>query len=101
MNISIQTKNLNRLAGIHRTEEVFPKANAFSDSSGSQDRLTLSNSRVPADDGTFARLLARRCADGIRDEASETKFLRIQAAVADGTYRPDPARIAEKLLGHS
>lgn len=101
MNITIQTKNLTYHTGIRHTEEVSPRADAFSDITGNQDRLTLSSNRVPADDGTFARMLARRCADSIRGEASETKFLQIQTAVTDGTYRLDPARIAEKLLGHS
>lgn len=101
LNITIQRKNLTHLAGIRRTEEVSPRTDASSGSFGNHDRLTLSGSRVPTDDGTFARMLARRCAGSISDEASEAKFLRIQTAVADGTYPLDPARIAEKLLGHS
>lgn len=101
LNISIQTNNLKHLTGFHRSEEVFQRTASSSGNSGSQDRVTLSSTRIPADDGTFARLLASRCAGSICSEASEEKFLQIQAAVTDGTYRPDPARIAEKLLGHS
>ncbi len=54
---------------------------------------------APDDDETFARMLARKTSAQISGGADPERVKELGRRIADGTYQPDPQRIAGRLLG--
>lgn len=68
--------------------------------SGNYDTVSISKSQPVADDSCFACVLARKTAKEITYEASPEQVQSISRQIHSGTYKPDPERIAERLLGY-
>lgn len=64
------------------------------------DRLTINSSRLPTDEASFARILAREAAIHLEDGPGSEQLLRLKQQVSDGTYVPDARRIAQHMLGY-
>lgn len=71
---------------------------------GNYDTVTFQKTNAPADDASFARVLARvlarETASRIKQGASSEKVMNLQQQVASGSYHPDSAVIARRLLGY-
>lgn len=67
---------------------------------GNYDTVTFQKTSAPADDASFARALAREAASRVKQGASPEKVMALQQQVASGTYHPDSAVIARRLLGY-
>ena len=77
-----------------------PARRPAAESAGSYDQLTLRQS-YPSDSGQFARILAKDAAKDISVPASQARVEELRSQVADGTYVPDAARIASRMLCYS
>ena len=63
---------------------------------GNYDKVTIRKPQASgASDAGFARLN-----DKVEKGASQSEVLRLQSAVASGTYQPDARQIAEHMLGY-
>ena len=68
---------------------------------GNYDKVTIRKPQASgASDAGFARVLARTLNDKVEKGASQSEVLRLQSAVASGTYQPDARQIAEHMLGY-
>lgn len=67
---------------------------------GNYDTVTFQKTSAPADDASFARVLARETASRIKQGASSEKVMNLRQQVASGSYHPDSAAIARRLLGY-
>lgn len=67
---------------------------------GNYDTVTFQKTSAPADDSSFARVLARETASRMKQGSAPEKVMNLQQQVASGTYRPDSAVIARRLLGY-
>lgn len=99
MNVTFQALNT-----AYRTS--YPKQNKPAPRSESvkRDYDTVNIRRqqtVVDDDESFARMLASRTAAQLGNGASPERVQELSRRIADGTYQPDPQRIAGRLLGLS
>ena len=108
MNITFQTTNVNyqlQIPAIELSNErKAPSLAETSEISSNYDKVTITKNqskRILADDSEFARMLSRRCANALDREISAEKVFQLQHEVATDSYRIDPERIAEKLLGYA
>lgn len=97
MNITIQTTNT-----IYRSSSPVPRKRTPKPEIVKKDYDTVNIHKaktVQEDDESFARILARKTAAQINDNASQEKVMELSQRIADGTYQPDAQRIAGRLLG--
>lgn len=96
MNITFPTLNTPYRSSVPTQTKRTPSA---SKARGDYDTVNISRARVSLDDEeTFARVLARRAAAQL-NTAGQDRIQELKGKVADGTYRPDPQRIADRILG--
>lgn len=65
---------------------------------GDYDTVNIRRSKVAGDDETFARMLARKTASQLTSPGAD-RVSELRSKVAEGTYVPDPGRIAGRMLG--
>lgn len=100
MNITFYTMNT-EYPDYHSVSSPIDKSKASADSGAANyDKLTINSSQVPADDTSFAKILAREAAGRLEDKGSGERVFRIQQQVRSGAYVPDARRIAEHMLGY-
>lgn len=64
------------------------------------DKFTANKSPLPADETSFARVLAREAAGKLEGGVSQERVSNLQQQVASGVYQPNARRIAERMLGY-
>lgn len=100
MNITFYTMNT-ELSHFHSTSVPINKTNASSGSEAANyDKLTINSARVPADETSFARVLAREAASRLEEGVSSERVNYLKQQVRTGAYIPDARRIAEHMLGY-
>ena len=67
---------------------------------GNFDTVSISRTQTVADDSEFASVLTKKAAKELTYEASPEHVKTIRKQIAAGAYKPDPERIAERLLGY-
>lgn len=76
-----------------------PKSTAGKEA-GDYDKVILNKPQYPADESSFARILAREAAGRMENHVGNERVLKLQQQVEAGTYQPDAQRIAEHMLGY-
>ena len=95
MNITFQTMNPSYRSPVPAQQRRAPKAQK---AKGDYDTVNIRRASAADDDETFARMLARRTAAQL-GSVSQERVQELGSRVADGTYIPDPQRIAGRMLG--
>lgn len=95
MNITFPTINTPYRSAVPAQTKRTPSA---SKARGDYDTVNISRTRTADDEETFARMLARRAAAQL-NTAGQDRVQELKSMVADGTYTPDPQRIAGRMLG--
>ena len=96
MNITFQTMKPSNRSPVPAQQRRAPKAQK---AKGDYDTVNISRtSAALQDDESFARMLARKTAAQL-DSVSQERVQELNSRVADGTYIPDPQRIAGRMLG--
>ena len=98
MNVTFQTLNTAYRPTVPVKTKQVPRTEKIK---GDYDTVNIRRSQAaPEDDETFARMLARKTASQMGGVSRE-RVSQLQGKVADGSYRPDPQRIAGRMLGLS
>ena len=78
-----------------------PARRPAAESAGSYDQLTLRQTAYPSDTKQFARLLAREAKKELSSPVSTSRVEELRSQVSSGTYQPDAAEIARRMLCYS
>lgn len=73
---------------------------AIEKSAGDYDKVTFNKNSAPADDVSFARMLAQEVSSRVTRGADPKRLAAVSQQVMSGTYAPDSRRIAEHILGY-
>ncbi|MCI9067482.1 MAG: flagellar biosynthesis anti-sigma factor FlgM [Lachnospiraceae bacterium] len=102
MNVKLYgTSMVGRDYSFYRTASSVPEPakQQTAGSIGSYDKLTLHQTQYPSDTKQFARLLAKEAAKDISvPAADEARVAELRCQAEAGTYRPDAAQIAKRML---
>lgn len=97
MNVKFQTLNPS-----YRTPVSVPRKRTAQSgkAQGNYDTVMINGPRTnQSEDAGFARILARTASAQIREGASPERVRELGQQVSEGTYQPDPQKIAGRLLG--
>lgn len=100
MNITFYTNSTDFPDYRSLTSATGRKKTAINKSAGDYDKFTVKKSPLPADETSFARVLAREAAVKLESGVSQERVMNLQQQVASGAYQPDSRRIAERMLGY-
>lgn len=95
MNITFPTLNTSYRSSVSAQPKTMPRNEK---AKGDYDTVNIRRPKAAEDDETFARALARRAAAQMGG-ASRERVAELRGKVEDGTYVPDAARIAGRMLG--
>lgn len=76
------------------------QAPATGKTAGNYDKATFNKTQSPADDSSFARILAREAASRLDKGVSQERVAVLHQQVGSGTYKPEARSIAEHMLGY-
>ncbi len=97
MNITFSALNTSYRSTVSARSKITPRQEK---AKGDYDTVNIRRAKTADDDETFARMLARKTASQMGGVSRE-RVSQLQGKVADGSYRPDPQRIAGRMLGLS
>lgn len=100
MNITFYTNNTEYPDYHSLTPSAARTVPAAGKAAGNYDKVSFNKPKAPADDSSFARVLAREAASRLEQGASPEKVTGLRLQVAAGTYQPDARCIAEHMLGY-
>lgn len=100
MNITFYTNNTEYTDYRSLTPATARPNQAAGKTAGKYDTATFNKPQAPADDSSFARVLAREAAKRLEQGVSQEKVTGLQQQVMSGTYHPDARCIAEHMLGY-
>ena len=95
MNITFPSLNTSYRSSVSAQPKTTPRREK---AKGDYDTVNIRRSKVADDDETFARMLARKTSAQLCG-ASKERVAELRGKVADGSYQPDPGRIAGRMLG--
>ena len=94
MNITFPSLNTSYRPSVSVQPKTTPRKEK---ASGDYDTVNIRRSKA-LDDETFARMLAKKAAAQLGTASSE-RVADLRRKTEDGTYKPDPQRIAGRMLG--
>lgn len=100
MNIKFYTSHTDYPDYRSLSSQAGRQASPAGKAAGNFDKATFNKAQAPADETSFARVLARETAARIEPFAGQEKVSRLHQQVTEGTYRPDARTIAEHMLGY-
>lgn len=95
MNITFSSLNTSYRSAVPAQQKTMPRQEKVK---GDYDTVNIRRPKAADDDETFARMLARKAASQL-DGVSTERVSELRAKIANGSYTPDPQRIAGRMLG--
>lgn len=78
---------------------AYTSSKAGSVKAADYDKVSIQKNAVPSDED-FAAMLSHAMASSLKFSADQSKVDELHTEVQSGSYQPNSARIAERLLGY-